>query len=501
MDEALTYFQRALAIKPDYAEAHVNLGAVRYAQGKVAEAAASFHHALRYKPDFAEALNNLGGLLVMQGKLSEAVTACERAIALKPDYAEAYCHLGSALAEQGKLNEAVASFERALLLKPDFAEAFSNLCGVQIRQGRLAEAVANCERALAIKPDYAEAHVNLGTAHYGRGQLDEAEGCYDRALLVEPDNGNSHFSRAFLWLLRGQLDKGWEEYEWRWHRPEQPPRSFPKPAWQGEPLAGRTILLHAEQGYGDTLQFIRYAELLKQAGAGGVLLECHHPALMRLLRDGCPGVDKVLALGEPLPLYDVHAPLLSMPRLMGTTSVERIPSGVPYLHFDPHLAQRWRTRLESVPGFRIGIVWQGSPTNKGDHRRSVSVQRFAALSRVPGVSLISLQKGLGIEQISSLPGLVDIGQQLSDFADTAAVLQSLDLVVAVDTALVHLAGALGTPVWMALPFAPDWRWLLKRSDSPWYPSLRLFRQNGPGAWDEVFERITAAVVERVGSGA
>ena len=491
MDEAAANYERALALKPDYPEAHHNLGRLRQAQGKLDEAAAHFRHALHLRPTYAEAHHQLGTILQMQGQLAEAITCFEQAITLKPNFAEAHNNLGSVLGMQGKLDQAVASCERAILLDPNHVEAHNNLGTARLEQGKLDEAAASFRQALLLRPDFAEAHGNLGSVLKAQGRQHEALRSFEDALRIKPDFADAHMNRSLLWLLQADFERGWQEYEWRWNETTCPRRHVDRPAWNGEPLAGRTILLHFEQGLGDTLQFIRYAPLVKSAGAGNVLLECQVP-LKRLLT-GCRGVDRIYVFGEPLPHFDVQAPLLRLPRLLGTTSLERIPGGVPYLSVPDDLVLHWRKRLESVKGFRIGIAWQGSPTHKADRRRSVPLPLFAPISRVTGMRLISLQMGPGSEQCSALPGLLDLTGAIADFADTAALLKNLDLVITVDTSVAHLAGALGVPAWVALPFDPDWRWLLGREDSPWYPSLRLFRQSRPADWDGVFERMAAAL--------
>ena len=295
----------------------------------------------------------------------------------------------------------------------------------------------------------------------------------------------------------GRFEQGWPGYEWRWKCKEfgsLPP--FHPPLWDGSPLDGRTILVHAEQGLGDTLQFIRYAPLVHQRG-GRVILVCQPPLIGLLTRS--PGVERLVAQGEALPDYDVHVPLMSLPGLLGTT-LESVPADVPYLDAEPQLVEAWRHRLGSYPGFKVGIVWQGNPKFRLDRRRSIPLAQFAPLARVPGVHLFSLQKGPGAEQLAAVTDrfpVTDLGRRLDDFMDTAAVLKNLDLVISVDTAIAHLAGALGIPVWVALPFVPDWRWLMDREDSPWYPTMRLFRQARPGQWEDVFQRIAEALQRRL----
>ena len=498
LDEAVACYRRALASKPDYADAHNNLGIALKEQGKLDEAVACYRRALRLKPDSADAHINLGNALKDQGKLDDALVCYRQALALQPDYAEAHNNLGNALMDQGNLDEAVACYRRALALKPDFTEAHNNLGNALSDQGKLDEAVACCRRALALNPDYAEAYNNLGVALKEQGKPEEAVACFRRALALKADFADVHLNQSILMLLIGDFVRGWGEYEWRWKvKPQNlQRRDFSEPLWDGQPLGGRTILLHAEQGLGDTIQFVRYVPLVKERG-GRVVLECQ-PSLLPLVAD-FHGIDQLAARGDRLPAFEVQAPLLSLPWILGTT-LDSIPAHVPYLQAEPERVQSWRKKLAPLAGFKLGIVWQGNSQYKSDRQRSIPLSHFEALARMEGVRLVSLQKGPGANQLDMLAASIDVldlGQQLETFGDTAAVLNNLDLVVTADTAVAHLAGALGVPVWLAPPLVPDWRWLLTRADSPWYPQHRLFRQNRPGDWSEVFERIAEALSELV----
>jgi len=492
---AAASFQETSPQTPDHAQAHNNLGKALLKQGKLGEAAASFQEALRHKPDYAEAHNNLGLAFIHQGKREEAAARWQKALELKPDYAEAHNNLGNVLLEQGKPEEAAASFQKALRLNPDYAEAHNNLGNVLLVQGKLEGAQASYQQAVRLKPNYAEAHNNLGIALQGQGKsAAEAVLNFEQAIRLKPDFAEAHYNLSMLWLLLGNFEQGWPEYEWRWRTKDYSSAPRPQPAWDGRPLDGKTILLHAEQGLGDTLQFIRYAAMVKQRGAT-VVAECP-PALLDVLA-GCSGIDQLLPLGGPLPACDVHAHLLSLPGLC-RTSLATIPAAVPYLVADRSRVGHWRDRLAAVSGFKAGICWQGNPANKNDRRRSVPLAQFAPLAAVPGLRLVSLQKGPGREQWTALAGqwpVLDLpgdGEESSQaWVDTAALVCALDLVITVDTAVAHLAGALGVPVWVALPFSPDWRWLLGRADCPWYPTMRLFRQTRLGHWPDVFERIAA----------
>ena len=503
LDEAVACYRRALQLKPGYIKAHSNLGNALKEQGKLDEAVACYRRALELKPDFAEAHSNLGNALSDQGKLDEALACYRRALELRPDLAGAHSNLGHALCEQGKPDQAEACCRRAVELKPDHAVAHNNLGIALCEQGKLDAAEACYRRALELASDYAEAHSNLANALHGQGRLREAEACYRRALELKPDYAEAHNNQAMLWLLRGDFQRGWPEYEWRWRPKKAPaPRRFPQPAWDGSPLAGKTCLLYAEQGFGDTIQFVRYARVLQQSGAR-VVFQCPRP-LLRLL-GSCPGIDRLLAQGDDLPPFDVHVPLLSVPALVGTR-IDTIPAEVPYLQAEAELVERWRAKLAGTEGFKVGVNWRGRPGPGPWTRRDIPLQHFGALAAVPSVRLVRLQRAeeAGGERTGQPPPwLWEPGcatDEAGAFIDTAAIMKNLDLVITSDTAVAHLAGALGVPVWVALPFAPDWRWMLDRADSPWYPTMCLFRQKSPGDWAGVLNEIAMVLRQRLPPG-
>ncbi len=478
-------------------------------QGRLDEAVANFRQALQIHPDHAGAHNNLGIVLAQCGQLDEAVKHYEEALRIRPDFFEAYNNLGNALRDLGRIDEAIPKYEEAVYLKPDFAEAYNNHGIALVRHDRLEEAAALFRKTLQLKPNYVKARSNLGNVVRDLGRFDEALACYDQALRLQPDYADAYRNRAMAHLVLGNFEQGWRDYEWRWKCQDVPGRSFPQPLWDGSPLAGRPILLHAEQGLGDTIQFIRYAPLVKERG-GYVIVECQEP-LAPLLAT-CPGIDRIVARGQPLPDFAVHAPLLSLPAIFGTT-LATLPADVPYLFADAELVRWWgkevlSAELESLSErhlspltthhspLKIGIAWQGNPVHPDDRRRSIPLAGFAPLARVNGIHLFSMQKGLGTEQIQAVADqftVADLSSRLETFMDTAAVLKNLDLVITIDSAIAHAAGALGVPVWVLLQVAPDWRWLLDRDDSPWYPTMRLFRQKRWGDWDEVFQRIVQAL--------
>jgi hypothetical protein len=341
-------------------------------------------------------------------------------------------------------------------------------------------------------PAYADAHVNLANALKEQGRTDEALGCYQLALWLKPDSAAARYNRSLALLQAGRWTEGWAEYEYRWRRGSMPQRHTDRPRWDGADLAGKTIVLWCEQGLGDAIQFARYAPAVKDRG-GRIVLEC--PPQLAALLVTCPGVDAVVAEGQPLPVFDMQAPLLSLPALFGTTP-ENLPAAVPYLAAEPDRVETWRQRLEGVAAFRVGVCWQGNRFLRGDRHRSFPLASLAPLAAVPGVRLVSLQKGPGADQLKAARlAVVDLGDELDPppggFRDTAALLKSLHLVVSCDSAVAHLAGAMGVPVWLALSTMPDWRWLLGRADTPWYSSVRLFRQERLGDWAGVFAQMAA----------
>jgi tetratricopeptide (TPR) repeat protein len=504
-DLACEYLGRALQLDPTYAVAHNSLGAVLQGLGRLEEAEASYREALRLKPDFSEAHYNLGKVLKGQDKLDEAATCYRRALLCKPDNAEAHNNLGNILQFQEKLDEAAACYLSALRLRPEYVVAHFNLGNVLTAQDKLEEASACQQRAIRLKPDFYQAHNNLGNIRKAQGQWDQAKGCYREVLRLNPEYEEAHFNLGMLSLELGNFEEGWAEYEWRHKVKNFLPRSFPQPRWDGSALVGKTILLQAEQGLGDTFQFVRYVQLVKQCG-GRVLLECQ-PPLVEIMKS-CPGIDHILTSNDPVPAFDVQAPLLSLPSIMKTT-LATVPAPIPYLSAQPALTEYWRQELSQISGFRIGIVWQGDAKvglpwdgRAEGRRRSIPLACFEPLARLPGVRLFSLQKGHGSEQLAQRQvrlGIIDLGEKLdkgAPFLDTAAVMMNLDLIISSDTSPVHLAGALGRPVWAALPFSGCWRWLHDREDSPWYPSMRLFRQKTPGDWGEVFQRIAGEIEKR-----
>jgi Tfp pilus assembly protein PilF len=493
--EAAEAFRKILAIRPEVAEVHNDLAVILALDGKLDLAAAQFEGAIALKPSLPDVYFNLGKVLNDLGRFDEAAARFEQAIALRPDHVEAYNNLGVVLRNQRKLGEAVARFEQAIALRPDYAEAIHNLGNTLWKQDKFEEAAARFEQVLTLKPDYAEAHNSLGIMLAQQGELERAGKRFEQAIAVRPGYAEAQVGMATCYLLQEDYARGWPAYEARLRLPGVP-RQPNLPRWAGEPLAGRTLLLVAEQGLGDTLFFLRYARAFRARGARVVLAA--QAALGRLLASH-PDLDELLILGSGADLSraDFYLPLQSAPGALATNAAT-IPTEIPYLSADPELAQKWREDLSNVDGFKIGIVWQGSRGYLLDRWRSIPLAEFAPLAGLPGVRLISLQKGFGSKQITDVDFPVrDLSSQLDEstgpFMDTAALIRNLDLVVTPDSATAHLAGALGAPVWLALQHVPDWRWLRDRDDSPWYPNARLFRQTTFGEWSEVFQRMAKTV--------
>ena len=463
------------------------------------QAEAVLGQVVRTDPSNTDAWVLLAETCLLQGKFAEADAAYRCALRLRPLRAFDYVNHGVALLKRGLWDEAVASLRYAQNLEPRDFNVLNTL-GVALKdQGNLDESVACLLQATRLAPGFADAFNNLGVALMSLGRHDEAGRSLQEALRLRPDFAEGHKTLGMVLLQQGDYANGWREYEWRLACPDCAPPSFDQPRWDGGPLQGRTILLYPEQGLGDTLQFIRYAPLLKERG-GRVVVLCQANLIPLLFR--CPGIDELVPYGT-LPRFDVHSSLVSLPGLFGTT-LDTVPAQVPYLFPDAALVAQWGRDLGARTGIRVGIVWQGRLTHPNDRERSTRLVFFAPLARLPGVHLISLQKEPGSEQLGEVTeqfAVIDLGSQLDEtsgaFMDTAAVMQCLDLVITVDTSAAHLAGALGVPVWVAQACAPDWRWQWDAESTPWYPTMRFFRQAERGKWEAAFERIAAALQARL----
>ncbi|MGE3775951.1 MAG: tetratricopeptide repeat protein [Pirellulaceae bacterium] len=493
-------FRQAVEIDPNCVEARTDLGLLLATCGKVAEAVEEFRRSTAAAPDAPSGHCFLGMALLQLGRVDEAVVSLERAVRLDPALSDAHFHLGNALKTLKRLDEAVQSYENALLHRPDFADALLNLGDVWLRKCHVEQALECFDRACTLAPDNGEAQGIRGVALDHLRRYAESARCYRKAIELAPSNAEARCNLALWHLMHGDWEQGWEMYEWRWAARGVTPRKFAQPVWNGEPLQGQTILVRCEQGFGDILMCVRLTDDVMRQG-GRVVLECPRPLLPLL--STCPGVDQLVAMGDPLPAFDVHCHLMSLPRILKVRP-GTVPARIPYLTPAAERIERWRralfpfdTDLERQE-MRVGVVWKGNPRFKYDHTRSWALSTMEPLARIPGVKLISLQKGENQDELRDLPAtvpVVDLGPQLDNdgaaFADTAAVMSLLDLVVAPDTSAAHLAGALGVRVWLGLAFHADWRWLLGRSHTPWYPTMMLFRQSRPGDWSEVFQRMAA----------
>jgi tetratricopeptide (TPR) repeat protein len=489
--EAYRLISAALAVNPRSADARSNLGLVLHALKRDTDALASFDAALALDPGHLEALNNRGTALTKLNRPAEALAAFERLLALSPRHPQAQVNRANALLDLGRVDEAIAAYDAVLVLQPRDAGAHFNRGNALARHDRLEEAVAAYDRAIAIAPGYVKAYNNRGLALRALNRHAEALASYERALALDKDFADAHLNAAHALLSLGDLPRGFAEYEWRWKSEELalPQRSYRQPLWLGaQPIGGKTILLHAEQGLGDTIQFARYAKPLARAGATAVLEVA--PALKELM-SGMDGAARVLAQGEALPAFDLHCPLASL-TLAFKTELASIPAEIPYLAAPAARLEKWRARMDPLARPRIALAWSGNPAHANDRNRSIPLARLEPLWSRAGGSFVSVQRDVREADAAVLAGaarLVHLGDALSDFADTAAVLALADVVISVDSAVAHLAGAMGRPVWILLPFSPDWRWLLARGDSPWYPTARLFRQPAIGDWQSAIARL------------
>jgi tetratricopeptide (TPR) repeat protein len=480
--------QQLLSVDGALFDAAHLLGVAQWALGKKDAALASYDRALALRPDHGEAVFNRSVALYELKRYEEALASYDRALALRPDHAVTLSNRGAVLYALGRFEEALASYDRALALQPGYVAALSNR-GVALRAlRRFEEALASYDQVFALHPDHVDALSNRGDALVQLKRIEEASASYNRAIMLCPDHAGAHLGNATLRLLIGDFARGWPEYEWRWRTAALTPRHFSLPRWSGaQDIRGKTILLHSEQAFGDVIQFCRYVPLVAKR-AGRVILEV--PGELRGLMRSLSGDARIVRSGDDLPVFDVRCPLLSLPLAFGTR-LETIPSRTPYLRAALRYLEKWRALLGPKHRLRIGVSWSGRPTHKNDRIRSIKLASLLPLLELDA-TFISVQKDISDEDAKFLleqKSIVHFGEALEDFSDTAALISHLDLVLSVDTSVAHLSGALAKPVWVMLPFTPDWRWLLDRNDSPWYPTARLFRQDDTRAWDNVIARV------------
>jgi tetratricopeptide (TPR) repeat protein len=450
----------------------------------------SCKQAIAINPNYAQAYNNLGQIYQELKKSDAAVANYDKAIHLQPDFAEAYCLRGDALTELKQLDAAIESYNKAIAIKPAFVEAFCNRGKALLACMLLDAAVDSFNQAIAAKPDSAEVFSNRGNAQQGLNQLSDAINSYNTAIALKPDWAEAYWNKAIALLLTGELQAGWELYEWRWktQKAGSKAHNFVQPLWLGtESLVDKTILLHSEQGYGDTIQFCRYATAVLALGAQ-VVLEA--PLSLLPLLQGLDDAIVLVEKGKQLPDFDFHCPLLSLPFAF-KTKLDTIPALPAYFHSDKEKVRLWSNRLGPKTTPRIGLVWSGSTVHKNDHNRSLTLAQL--VEHLPKsyryICLQKEQREVDKAALQAHPHVEFYGNELNDFVDTAALCDLMDVIISVDTSVAHLAGALGKQTWILLPFSPDWRWLLNRTDSPWYPSVRLYRQDTIGDWSTILQRI------------
>jgi Flp pilus assembly protein TadD len=465
--------------------------------GRLQEAALLYRQVLSSTSNHPEALRLLGLLTHELGDYARAADLLGQSIAVSDAATPVdYYNLAVALERSGQVDQAIAHYRQALNGNPAFAEALLNLGNCLKTRGLLDEASGLLQRAVAVQPGLAEGWNSLGVVLQEQHQLPQAAAMFRRALAAQPRYPQAAANLSWILLLTGNFKEGWNAFEARWGEPGVPMhREIAGRLWDGSNLAGQRILLHAEQGFGDTINFIRYAPMVK--ARGGFVIFYGPAALSSLLEHQC-GIGQICRDDVAPPPYDVHCPLMSLPRVFGT-NLETIPANVPYLFADPALVARWKQAFVGEV-LKIGLAWAGNPRQPNDHKRSSSLAAFAPLAQLPGVQFYSLQMGAAAAQLQSPPAgmrIIDLAPQIRSFADTAAMIEALDLVVSVDTSVAHLAGALGKPVWVPLAYAADWRWLLDRTDSPWYPTMRLFRQPRPGDWEPPMREIAAQLTARI----
>jgi tetratricopeptide (TPR) repeat protein len=494
---AIEAFQRATEISPENAEYHLALAEALHKQHRFREAAISFARTLKIQPKSVAGHIGLGVVLHKLGELESAIAVYRRAIELNPDSAQAHTNLGVAYQDKGDFMAAAEAQRQAIVLEPFMASAHNNLGVVLSKLGLTGDALTCFLKTISLKPDHSGAHFNIGYAYQNLGYLELAEKYYRQALTYKPHSETLRFYLAVLHLMKGDFSSGWREYEFRWGSRHQRAdrRKFPQPQWKGEPLNGDAIFLYAEQGLGDTMQFVRYAPMVAALG-GKVVLEVQPP--LRRLLNSLPGVQQVISRGERIPDSQWQCPLMSLP-LAFRTEVATVPAPVPYLFADQSQASQWASQL-ATSDFKVGLVWGGNPKHQRERERSIPLKTLMALSSVKGAKFYSLQKGAASEQVKHLPPdtpLVDLDSHQRDFADTAAIVANLDLVISIDTSVAHLAGGMGKPVWVLLHHGCDWRWFQKRIDSPWYPTARLFRKSPIEEWEDVVERMSSELTKLV----
>src|SRR6266699_1113635 len=505
LPEAEAGYSEVLAVDPENIDALHFLGVIAYQRGEHGRAEELISRALSRNASNAPAYSNLGNALGAQGKLDAAIVCYQQALALQPEYADALVNLGAAFRAKGELDKAVQCYQHALSLIPEAPMAHANLGNALAQQGKLDDAAACLRKALALKPDFPEAYDYMGNTLIGLGRSQEAEESYRRALALRPDSAELKLGYSLLKLLLGDYETGFLLYESRLDKDALPQATYSPlqermaqlgdaPRWQGESGDAKTLLVWTDQGLGDTLMMMRYLPMLKERGFEKVIVCCEE-TLVRVVQR-IPGVDEVVSRSQSTPVggSDCHCPITSLP-FMFKTRVESIPNKIPYLHVPDELRRKWAEKLAGLATPRVGLAWAGRKDHPKDALRSIRLEKLSLLFGVAGVNFVNLQKGPEASQITETGLRIhDWMDECGDLLETAALVDQLDLVISVDTAVMHLTGALGKPVWHLNRFETEWLWMLEREDSPWYPSMRIFRQQRPGSWDEVIARVASALV-------
>jgi tetratricopeptide (TPR) repeat protein len=519
LDIARDLMSKSLQLAPNVPGFLSNYAEVLRCSGKPQDAAEMCRRAVTLDSGNADAWGNLGIALYDMGRKSEAIQCYERAIALRPGFRDALNNLGTVLKELKHYDAAIPVFRKCIAHHPTHFPAYNNLGNVFEAMGQFHDAIDCYNKVLALDPNCLEAHNNLAVTYDGLGDYDLALKFYEKAVSIRPENPRCHFNLALTLLRVGEMDRGWREYEWRWQCNDFPSerRGFKQPLWKGDDLAGKTLLLYAEQGKGDAIQFARYIAACENFN-GKLLVEV--PSDLVPLVKSIKGIDQIVGRVNDQTHFDVQLPFLSLPVALNMTT-NTLTDQIPYLHADPERAAAWKKKMDeamtakgepsatkgepsaakgNTGKLKVGIVWAGNPTHVRDRARSSKIEQWAPLAKIPDVQFFSLQVGPQAASIKNAPAgmdLIELTSEIKDFSDTAAIIDNLDLIISVDTAVIHLAGAMGKPVWMLTPYVPDWRWLEKREDTPWYPTVRLLRQIKLEDWTDVMLRAADELAELV----
>jgi len=507
IDQAIAMYEKALVISPQTASIHFNLGICASQQNNVNKAIASFEKTVELNPSHTKAYQQLINMHEKQQNYTQALECAKKALALDPYNVDALSRTAAMYKHVEDFNQAIEMYRRAVKINPKNVHCILDLANTLNMVDELDEALGCYQQILEINPNIHEALYNFGFTLKKKGEYPKAIQIFKKLIELKPQYAQPHFSLALSYLTLGDFEQGWPLYEWRWQAYNEKPRTYQEPLWTGQDLRGKTILLYAEQGLGDTFQFVRYAQLIKERG-GTIIFETQKP--LKTILSLCPYLDKVVVHGEPKPSFDYQLPLMSLP-LAFNTKIDTVPTQIPYLYADQKLVEHWHKKLSSDTNFKVGICWQGNSQYSTQFLRrtvaakSISINKLLPLLNIPGVTVYNLQKITGEDQLKNLPSgtnLISFGDDLDTehgrFMDTAAIIKNLDLVITVDTSISHFAAALGCPTWIILPQPADWRWMLNRNDTPWYPNVRLFRQQAVGNWDSAIQNVISALLQLTG---